>query len=84
MSITGDDYGPLLRTLDWTLFGASSIIVSLRMITRVWIIRKPGWDDATMALSQVRLLRPNMSKAVRLTWIADTRGSTKRFHYRES
>ena len=53
MSITGDNYGPIIKSLDWTLFGLSSIVVSLRLYTRTWIIRKLGWDDATMALSQV-------------------------------
>lgn len=46
--------GPVVIAVLSLFFGLSTIIVSLRVVTRIWITRNFGWDDATMALTQVR------------------------------
>lgn len=47
--------GPIILNVDWVLFTLSTTIVILRLGTRVWITRNPGWDDAAIALAQVNL-----------------------------
>ena len=47
------DRGPVIIAVLSLFFGLSTIIVFLRMTTRLWITRNFGWDDATMALTQV-------------------------------
>lgn len=46
--------GPVVIAILSLFFGLSTIIVFLRVVTRIWITRNFGWDDATMALTQVR------------------------------
>ena len=53
---TGDtSQGPVILGLDWALFSLSTIFVLLRLGTRTWITRNLGWDDATIAIAQVRV-----------------------------
>ena len=47
--------GPVIQGIDAALFGLSTSLVLLRLGTRTWITRNFGWDDATIALAQVRL-----------------------------
>ena len=44
--------GPVFLGIDWALFSLSTIMVLLRLYTRLWITRNFGWDDATIALTQ--------------------------------
>ena len=44
--------GPVFLGVDWALFSLSTIMVLLRLYTRLWITRNFGWDDATIALTQ--------------------------------
>ena len=48
--------GPVFLGVDWALFSLSTIMVLLRLYTRLWITRNFGWDDATIALTQASLL----------------------------
>ena len=45
--------GPAIIAVLSLFFGLSTIMVFLRTATRIWITRNFGWDDATMALTQV-------------------------------
>ncbi|MCJ1456488.1 hypothetical protein MMC28_006849 [Mycoblastus sanguinarius] len=50
---TGDrNLGTVLIGVNWAVFGPSIIIVCLRLVTRIWITRNFGWDDAMIALAQ--------------------------------
>ena len=66
---TGDrNLGTVLIGVNWAVFGPSIIIVCLRLVTRIWITRNFGWDDAMIALAQV-------SKAISLdhaSYLTDT------------
>ena len=57
--------GSLLIGLNWAVFGSSTIIVCLRLITRVWITHNFGWDDAVMLLAQVSSMPP-LTRTARL------------------
>ena len=46
--------GPAVNAVDGTLFTLSTVIVALRLFTRLRITRNFGWDDATITLAQVR------------------------------
>ena len=48
--------GPLLIGLNWAVFGPATILVCLRLITRIWITHNFGWDDAVIGLTQVSAL----------------------------
>ena len=48
--------GPVLLGVNWAVFGPSTVIVGLRVVTRLWITHNFGWDDATILLAQVRKL----------------------------
>lgn len=51
---TGDrNLGPMLIGVNWAIFGPATILVCLRLITRIWITRNFGWDDAVIGLTQV-------------------------------
>ena len=51
---TGDrNLGPLLIAVNWAVFGPATILVCLRLITRIWITHNFGWDDAVIGLTQV-------------------------------
>ena len=51
---TGDrNLGPVLLGINWAVFSPSTIIVCLRVITRIWITHNFGWDDAIIVLAQV-------------------------------
>lgn len=51
---TGDtNLGPMLIGVNWAIFGPATILVCLRLITRIWITHNFGWDDAIIALTQV-------------------------------
>lgn len=51
---TGDrNLGPMLIAVNWAIFGPATILVCLRLITRIWITYNFGWDDAVIALTQV-------------------------------
>ena len=57
---SGDrNLGPFLIGLNWAVFGPSTIIVCLRLVTRIWITHNFGWDDATIAIGQVSRRRRN-------------------------
>ena len=43
----------VLIGVNWAVFGPSWIAVLLRTITRIWISRNFGWDDAVMLATQV-------------------------------
>lgn len=48
--------GPILVGLNWMVFGPATILVCLRVGTRIWITRNLGWDDFTIVLAQVGVL----------------------------
>lgn len=51
---SGDrNLGPLLIAVNWAVFGPATILVCLRLITRIWITRNFGWDDAVIGLTQM-------------------------------
>ena len=45
--------GPVFLGVDWAVFSLSTIVVLIRLYTRIWITRNVGWDDAVMAFTQV-------------------------------
>lgn len=52
---SGDtNLGPVLIGVNWAVFSPSTILVCLRVITRIWITHNFGWDDAVIVLAQVR------------------------------
>lgn len=54
---TGDrNLGPMLIGVNWAIFAPATILVCLRLITRIWITHNFGWDDAVIALTQVGTL----------------------------
>lgn len=44
--------GPVFLGVDWAIFSVSTIVVVIRLYTRIWITRNVGWDDALIALTQ--------------------------------
>ena len=51
---SGDtNFGPVLIGVNWAVFGPSTLLVGLRLVTRVWITHNFGWDDAVILLAQV-------------------------------
>lgn len=44
--------GPIIVGINWMVFGPSTIMVGLRLITRTWITRNLGWDDIVMLITQ--------------------------------
>jgi len=60
---SGDrNLGPLILGLNWAIFSPSTILVCLRLITRIWITHNFGWDDATILLAQVSEDYPKSQK----------------------
>ena len=53
---SGRNLGPIFLGVDWAIFSLSTIIVALRLYTRLFITRNFGLDDATIALTQARRL----------------------------
>ena len=53
---SGGNLGPIFLGVDWAIFSLSTIIVALRLYTRLCITRNFGLDDAAIALTQVRHL----------------------------
>ena len=51
---SGGNFGPVFLGVDWAIFSLSTIVVALRLYTRLCITRNFGWDDAAIALTQVR------------------------------
>ena len=47
------NFGPMLIGVNWAIFGPATILVCLRLITRIWITHNFGWDDAVIGLTQV-------------------------------
>lgn len=45
--------GPMLIVVNWAVFGPATILVCLRLITRICITHNFGWDDAVIAITQV-------------------------------
>ena len=45
--------GPVVIALNCVVFALSTVVVLLRLFTRICLTRNLGWDDATMALTQV-------------------------------
>lgn len=43
----------MLIAVNWAIFGPATILVCLRLITRIWITHNFGWDDAVIGLTQV-------------------------------
>ena len=57
---SGDDnLGPMLIGVNWAIFGPATILVCLRLFTRLYITHNFGWDDAVIAVTQVSLLAYN-------------------------
>lgn len=56
MTASGGNLGPVFLGLDWAVFSLSTIIVVLRLYTRLCVTRNLGFDDATIALTQARYL----------------------------
>ena len=55
---SGDtNLGPVILGVNWAVFSSSTILVCLRMITRIWITHNIGWDDAVIILAQVREIK---------------------------
>ena len=50
---SGKNLGPVFEAVDAVAFGLSTLLVILRLGTRLFITRNPGWDDATIAFAQV-------------------------------
>ena len=46
--------GPVFVAVDVICFAFSTAAVLARLVTRIWITHNFGWDDATIALAQVR------------------------------
>ena len=57
-SVGDRNLGPMLIGVNWAVFGPATILVCLRLMTRIWITRNFGWDDAVIALTQVSCARP--------------------------
>ena len=55
------DLGPAVNAIDAILYSCSTIIVILRLITRIRITHNLGFDDILIALAQVRHLSPYYS-----------------------
>lgn len=53
---SGGNLGPIFLGVDWAIFSLSTIIVALRLYTRLFITHNLGLDDATIALTQARCL----------------------------
>ncbi|KAF2004829.1 MFS general substrate transporter [Amniculicola lignicola CBS 123094] len=43
--------GPLVLAVTAATMASCSVFVALRLLSRFWIVRKPGWDDYTMVLA---------------------------------
>lgn len=50
--------GSIILALDGIIFGTSWTMVLLRLVTRTWITRNLGWDDATIFFAAVRSFNP--------------------------
>lgn len=50
---TEQNLGPVFTAVDIVVFSLSTLFVLLRLGTRFFITRNPGWDDATIVLAQV-------------------------------
>lgn len=58
---SGDtNLGPVILGVNWAVFSPSTILVCLRVITRIWITHNFGWDDAVIILAQVREIEPSV------------------------
>ena len=52
---SGDtNLGPVILGVNLAVFSSSTILVCLRVTTRIWITHNFGWDDAVIILAQVR------------------------------
>lgn len=45
--------GPVVLGVTAAMLVTSTVFVAFRMISRFWVVRKPGWDDYTMILAWV-------------------------------
>ena len=54
-SVGDRNLGPMLIGANWAIFGPATILVCLRLITRLYITHNFGWDDAVIAITQVRI-----------------------------
>ncbi|KAI4213383.1 MAG: hypothetical protein LQ351_003883 [Letrouitia transgressa] len=45
--------GPVIIIVNIVVLSLASIVVILRLITRIWLTRNLGWDDLVMALTQI-------------------------------
>ena len=52
---TERNLGPVFTAIDIAVFALSTFCVLVRVLTRSFITRNPGWDDATIILAQVNL-----------------------------
>lgn len=48
-----DDHGPALIGIVAMFTGIAAVAVGLRLSVRLWILKSPGLDDATILLSLV-------------------------------
>lgn len=47
------NYAGILIGVNWAVFGPATIVVALRVYTRLRISHNIGWDDAMIVLAQV-------------------------------
>ena len=51
-----EDRGPLTNIINWLFTGASIIIVSLRLVSRLKLSNLAGWDDLYISIALVSQL----------------------------
>lgn len=70
------NFGPATIGVNWAVFGPSTIdlLVSLCLVTRVWITHNFGWDDAVILLAHVGGQISNGNRRLTLSQIVDAVG----------
>ena len=51
--VVEDDKGPALFGVVIGLTALAAVAVSLRLTARLWVLKKPGWDDLAIVVSLV-------------------------------
>lgn len=51
--LLNESRGPLALAVVFSFYGASVLVVALRMYTRIWITNRTGLDDWLMVISMV-------------------------------
>ena len=52
------DKGPAVLTTLWTLTCTACVFVAARLLVRLHLLKKAGWDDVLITLSMVRSTEP--------------------------